>query len=313
MKIGTRGSDLALAQANVIVEAITKELKVKSEIIVIKTRGDRIIDRPLRELEGRGYFTKEIEDALLDGRIDVAVHSFKDMPSKMPEGLVVAAVTERENPCDLLIIKPEAYSDNLAHSISSPPVSGVGGKSSIIPLRRGSSVGTSSVRRSVQLKSMRPDLEIIDLRGNVPTRLRKLADGQYDAVMIAQAGVNRLRIELTQFRTTMIDPTRFVPAAGQGALVVQMREDDPHLDDLRAILHHETTGQATSLERKVMDRFGGGCGLPLGVYARSTGIDWEIHGFWGGDPEQPVWGSVRGFSDDNLVEALFCKLHVLNK
>ena len=313
MKIGTRGSDLALAQANVIVEAITDKLDVTPEVIVIKTRGDRIIDRPLRELERWGFFTKEIEDALLDGRIDAAVHSFKDMPSKMPEGLVVAAVTERENPGDLLIIKPEAYSDNLAHSISSPPVSGVGEKSSIIHLRRGARVGTSSVRRSVQLKSMRSDLEIIDLRGNVPTRLRKLADGQYDVVMIAQAGVNRLKVDLTQFRAIMIDPTRFVPAAGQGALVVQVRENDPRLDDVAAILNHETTEQATSLERKVMDRFGGGCGLPLGVYARPTGIDWEIHGFWGGDPEQPVWASVRGFPDDNLVEKLFRKLRVSNK
>ncbi len=123
MKIGTRGSALALAQANMIVKAITDELDVIHEVIVIKTRGDRIIDRPLRELEGRGFFTKEIEEALLDGRIDAAVHSFKDMPLKAPEGLVVAAVTERENPSDLLIIRPEAYTEDIAPPFYSPPQS----------------------------------------------------------------------------------------------------------------------------------------------------------------------------------------------
>ena len=292
--IGTRGSALALAQAKTVADAITAQLGLRTELVVIKTQGDRVTDRPLRELEWRGYFTKEIEEALLTGKIDLAVHSFKDLPSKMPYGLVLAAVTEREDPGDVLICDADAD----VPPFNSPPRS----RGENIRLKEGTVVGTSAVRRAVQLKSMRPDLAIKDLRGNVPTRLKRLSEGKYDAIMLACAGINRLNPDLSKYRVTKLDPTVFIPSPGQGALAVQMREGDTRFEALHSLLHHEPTGIATSLEREVMVLFGGGCGLPLGVYARQVGEEWEIHGFWGGNPERPVWATVKGKLDDGLTE-----------
>ncbi|HEC02036.1 MAG TPA: hypothetical protein ENI81_00740, partial [Phycisphaerales bacterium] len=250
--------------------------------------------------------------ALLEEKVDLAVHSFKDLSSKSPAGLEVAAVTEREDPRDLLIIHPKAYAPDAAPPFYSPSGGRGDEESSVIPLKRGVSVGTSSVRRSAQLKNMRPDIRIKDLRGNVPTRLQKLADEQYDAIILAAAGLNRLGINPSQFNITKCNITRFVPAPGQGALAVQMRDQDPLFGKVRKLLHHEITGRATSLERKVMLRFGGGCGLPLGVLAKSVDDFWELFGFWGGDPGQPVWAHVKGSYDDDLPEILYNKLQVAN-
>lgn len=316
MKIGTRGSALALIQAETVARILSEALSIATEIVIIKTQGDRFADRPLHELEGRGYFTREIEEALLDGQIDMAVHSFKDMPLKTPAGLTLAAISVRENPSDLLIIRQEALDD-----ISPVPCfqersnGGVTAEKTDIriPLSESAVVGTSAVRRAVQLKCIRPDLVIKDLRGNVTTRLEKLKAGQYDAIFLAAAGVNRLNLSLAEFNIIRLDPTVFVPSPGQGALAIQTREDAPYTGEVHKLIHHETTGKATSLEREVMARFGGGCGLPLGVYARLVDQTWELYGFWGNDMEHPVWADVKGYYTDNLAEKLYRKLSGFSK
>lgn len=292
MTIGTRGSDLATTQTGLIAEKISQGLGIAINIEVIKTKGDIIIDRPLRELEGRGYFTKELEEALLEKRIDMAVHSFKDMPSQSPEGLVVACVSKREDPADLMIIAPESYSS-------------LGDKFS---LKQGAVVGTSAVRREAQLKAKRGDLVFKDLRGNVPTRLKKLSDGQYDAIFLASAGVKRLNIDLGEFRTVRLDPNVFVPAPGQGVLAVQMRADDPNVESVRGIIHDQDSHIATTVERDVLAKFGGGCSLPLGVYAYKENGAWHASGFWGGDRNKPRWAQVQGDDYRELGQELYSKL-----
>ena len=289
MKIGTRGSDLARFQTDMIAEKIKQSLGIEVEIEVIKTKGDIVTDRPLREIEGRGYFTKELEDALLDKRIDLAVHSFKDMPSQNPEGLVVACVSEREDPADLLIVKKDSYKPDRGE----------------IPLSENAVVGTSAVRRETQIKAIRNDLNIKDLRGNVPTRLRKLSEGLYDAIFLASAGVKRLNIDLSDFEVVRLNPTQFVPSPGQGVLAVQMRIDDPGIEPIKSIIHNQNSYIATSIERGVMARFGGGCGLPLGAYAYSDKGFWHVYGFWGGIEGKPKWANVSGMDTSELAERLY--------
>jgi hydroxymethylbilane synthase len=279
--IGTRGSDLAVVQAELVAEALRDGLGVETELRVIRTAGDRITDRPFREIEGVGVFTREIEDALLAGSIHLAVHSQKDMPLTSLPGLSVAAVSRREDPGDMLIIRRGAYSESIGTPIN-------------IPLRPGATVGTSSARRESQLLAIRPDLKILELRGNVPTRLEKLGEGKYDAILLAVAGIKRLGLELNEFWSQALEPTQFVPAPGQGALAIQLRSDSPLKEPVRQMLHDINTDRAVTWERGVLRQFGGGCGLPLGVYARWTTERWELFGFWGGDPEHPVWTTVKG-------------------
>lgn len=292
MKIGTRGSTLALAQTKMIADILIRELGIQPEIVTIRTQGDRFTDQPFREFTGRGYFTLELEEALLCGQIDAAVHSFKDMPPEAPEGLSVAAVSEREDPADLLIVRPEAFAPGVQE----------------IPLNQGVVVGTSAVRRATQLKHLRRDIQIKDLRGNLPTRLYKLTEGQYDAIFLASAGVNLLKLDLSEFNVVRLDPTTFIPSPGQGALAVQMREGHRLFSEVQRILHHETTWQATRLERDVMGLFGGGYGLMLGVYAHYSDNNWRLYGYWGGTDDQPVWTDVEGDLKDNLAEQLHRKL-----
>ncbi|MEE9553973.1 MAG: hydroxymethylbilane synthase [candidate division Zixibacteria bacterium] len=289
MKIGTRGSDLATTQTGTVAKAISDRLGIEIKQVLIKTKGDIITDRPLRELEGRGYFTKELEEALLDGRIDLAVHSFKDMPSECPDGLVVAAISKREDPADLIIIDKDAYQPD----------------SDTIPVKQKAVVGTSAVRRERQIRAIRSDLEIKDLRGNVPTRLRKLAEGQYDAIFLASAGVRRLGLDLSAFEVARLDPLRFVPSPGQGALAIQMRSDDKIIDSVREIIHDREAADATRIERDVMALFGGGCGLPLGVYAWRKDDLWHARGFWGGDTENYIWEQVEGDNPERLGNRLY--------
>jgi len=291
MKIGTRGSKLALVQATAVAALIEQGLGVTPEITIIKTQGDRITDRPFSDMDGRGFFTKEIEEALLLHEIDLAVHSFKDVPSVSPEGLVIVAVTEREDPADLLIIRPEAFKEGLE-----------------IPLKLGVSVGTSAVRRSVQLKALRPDIEIKSLRGNVTTRLQKLRDRNFDAIFLAAAGVNRLGISIDDLFIERLSPTIFIPSPGQGALAIQMRADDVKYHQIRSLLHHKNTGEATTIEREIMARFGGGCGLPLGVYAYREKNEWNLHGFWGESGDHPTWAEVKGDRTSELVSEFYRKL-----
>jgi hydroxymethylbilane synthase len=292
MRIGTRGSELAMFQAKWVAEALRLATGILPEISVIVTTGDRVTDRPLREIEGRGYFTKEIEEALLNRSVDLAVHSFKDMPSLSPDGLEVAAVSSREDPADLLIIRPEAYAP----------------RERDIPVCRGAIVGTSAVRRETQLRAFRKDVINRDLRGNVPTRITKLANGQYDAIFLASAGVRRLKLDLSGFQVVRLDPEKFIPSPGQGALAIQMRSGDDRMPLVHSALHDDVTRTATSIERAVQAQFGGGCGLPLGAYALKQDSQWHVHGFWGGDPAEPLWADCIGDNPDQLASELFAKL-----
>jgi len=287
--IGTRGSDLARFQANWVAARITAKLGIIPEVRIISTQGDRVIDRPLRELEGRGYFTKEIEEALLNRSVDMAVHSFKDMPSRAPDGLAVAAVSEREDPADLLIIRPIAY-DELAGDI---------------PIRPGAVVGTSAVRREAQLRALRPDLCSKDLRGNVPTRVTKLMRGDYDAIFLASAGVRRLGLDLSELATVRLDPARFVPSPGQGALAIQMREDDSQFAAIHKALNDPLSETATSIERRLQGLFGGGCSLPLGAFARMEAGIWRMSGFWANEEGRALTAEVSGANAEGLAGQLF--------
>jgi hydroxymethylbilane synthase len=294
MIIGTRGSDLATTQTSTVADKISSKLGIEVELEIIKTRGDMITDRPLRELEGRGYFTRELEEALLSGKIDLAVHSFKDMPSESPRGLTIAAVSEREDPADLLIINKGSFIPEMEE----------------IPLSREAIVGTSAVRRETQIKAKRPDLTVKDLRGNVPTRLRKLSEGQYDAIFLASAGVRRLSLDLSVFQVLRFEPEVFVPSPGQGALAVQMRTNDPELEKVKGAVHDRDTFTATSIERDVLARFGGGCSLPLGAYSFFDGGIWRAYGFWGGDAENPRWAEVADADPSKLGGKLYEALNV---
>ncbi len=242
--IGSRGSHLALWQARHIAARL-EALGAAARIEIIKTTGDKITDVALAkvgEASGlKGVFTKEIEEALLDGRIDLAVHSLKDLPTELPPGLMLSAVPEREDPRDALVGKPLAE------------------------LEPGDRVGTSSLRRAAQLRFLQPGLDIQDIRGNVETRLRKLDEGGYDAILLACAGLHRL--ELSDRITEALEPDVMAPAVGQGALGIEIRDDDAETAALMLRLEHRETRLAVEAERALLDALGGGCQVPLGAHA----------------------------------------------
>ncbi len=246
--IGSRGSDLALWQANHILRKVQK-LGLTAELKIITTQGDAIQDLSFDKLEGKGFFTKEIEDALLKKEIDLAVHSHKDLPTTSPEGLKIAAVSEREDAAELVLIRKECVD--------------IGQK---FAFKKNAIVGTSSARRKSQLLAFRNDIKIEDLRGNVPTRIQKLRDKKYDAIMLAAAGVERLHIDLSEFKVVRLDPKEFIPAPAQGVLGLQIREDDHELFEYINKLNSEKVEDIIGVERKVLNLFDGGCQLPLGVY-----------------------------------------------
>jgi hydroxymethylbilane synthase len=257
--IGSRGSDLALWQAHFVKDALEQE---GHEIVIkiIKTRGDQIQHLSFDKMEGKGFFTKEIEEALLAKEIDLAVHSHKDLETTNPVGLTIGAVSYRENPSDLLIMHPAAFQAG-AH----------------LNLKEQAIVGTSSARRQTQLLRFREDLTINDLRGNVPTRIEKLRKGNYDAIVLAQAGVTRLKIDLSAFKTVELDPVEFVPAPAQGVLGLQIREEDTELQSALSVLHDEEVEKMIDIERGVMRQLNGGCQLPLGVYAQRNTTGWDVY------------------------------------
>lgn len=249
VRIATRGSDLALWQAR-HVQQLLGEIGLASELVIIKTQGDRIQDLSLDKLEGKGFFTKEIEEALLNGTADLAVHSHKDLPTEQPDGLVIAAVSDREDPSELLIIRKEAVDPAMKFQ-----------------LKRHATVGTSSARRKCQLLAFRPDVVLKDLRGNVPTRIRKLHDGLYDAILIASAGVERLALDLSEFNVEKLDPREFIPAPAQGVLALQVRQRDTALREKIGALSNDAVARTIGLERTVLNLFQGGCQMPVGVFA----------------------------------------------
>lgn len=264
--LGTRGSELALAQSNWVAARLRGAhpgLDVALEIF--STAGDRILDRPLPAIGGKGLFTRELEEALLDGRIDGAVHSLKDLPTENPPGLAIGAVPRRENPADVLVTR-------------------FGGGLESLPA--GAVVGTSSPRRRAQLARLRPDLRFTDLRGNVPTRLRRVREGAVDATVLAAAGLSRLGL-LDGLDARAMPPELMLCAPGQGALALQIRADDQRMAALAAALHDPATANAVAAERAVLARLGVGCSAPLGAFARAGDSAFILDACLGGDDGRP--------------------------
>jgi len=247
IKIATRKSILALWQSEHIKARIeSKHNDIKVELIGMKTKGDVILDTPLAKIGGKGLFTKELEDSMLKGETDIAVHSLKDVPVVFPEGLKLAAICSREDTRDAMISEKFAKFSDLPH---------------------GAKVGTTSLRRKMQLLIMRPDLEIISLRGNVQTRLRKLKEGEFDAIILAMAGINRLNIKAEVAHIYTFGFNEMIPAMGQGALGVEARDEKKILDEI-SFLNDENAVIETTIERDFVSVLEGGCQVPIGISAR---------------------------------------------
>lgn len=248
LKLGTRGSELALWQAEWVKSALARA-RVTAELEIIKTQGDTDVDRPLHLLEGKGFFTKEIEQALIEGRIDVAVHSLKDLPTALPDGLALGAVPPRADPVDVLVTR-------------------AAGVASLAGLGSGVRIGTSSLRRTAQIRYLRADLDIVPLRGNVPTRVRKVQEGRdgLEAALLAHAGLERLGLAGHGAR---LDPLEVMPAPGQGALGLEVREDDRKARAALAPLEDAASSRAVTAERSLLAALEGGCQAPVAAYCGS--------------------------------------------
>ncbi|SMX45005.1 Porphobilinogen deaminase [Actibacterium lipolyticum] len=258
LKIGTRGSPLALAQANETRDRLAAAFDLPHEafqIVVIKTTGDKIIDRPLKEIGGKGLFTKEIEEAMLSGDIDIAVHSMKDMPVEQPGGLVLDCYLPREDVRDAFV------SANVAR---------------LADLAQGATVGTSSLRRRAQLLNYRPDLNVVEFRGNVQTRLKKLADGVAEATFLAMAGLNRLG--MSEVAKSAIEVEEMLPAVAQGAIGIERRGDDARVAKMLDAIHHTETGQRLAAERAFLAGLDGSCETPIGGLATLDGGTLHLKG-----------------------------------
>lgn len=288
--IGTRGSALAMWQANHIKDRLA-DVGIEADLKVIKTQGDIIQHLRLDKLEGKGFFTKELEEELLSGTIDLAVHSHKDLPTVNPPGLIIAAVSERENPAELLIVLKDCV--DIKKRLS---------------LKHNATVGTSSNRRKAQLLSLRPDLEFDDLRGNLQTRIQKLRDENYDAIVLAKAGIERIEMDLSEFHVEEIPPVEIIPAPAQGVLAIQIRESDQELFQTLQAIHDAAVAEVIAVERKVLNLFDAGCHAPLGCYCRKV------------DNKYEAWTSVADTSDefpdrlyiqrdttDGMAEEIFAK------
>ena len=257
-RIGTRGSPLALAQAHETRDRLSRAFDLPEDafrIVVIKTTGDRVLDRPLKEIGGKGLFTKEIEEAMLAGEIDIAVHSMKDMPVEQPEGLTLDCYLPREDARDAFV----------SHN---------GG--SLAGLAPGTRVGTSSLRRKAQLLNRRPDLEVVEFRGNVQTRLKKLADGVAACTFLAMAGLNRLG--MSHVASSAIEPEEMLPAVAQGAIGIERRENDGRAADMLAEIHDTLTGQRLATERAFLAALDGSCETPIAGLAEIDGDSLTLRG-----------------------------------
>lgn len=243
--IGTRGSKLALWQTEFVKKKLVEIFpEVEFEIKIIKTKGDKILDSPLSKIGDKGIFTREIEIELLNGEIDLAVHSLKDLPTKLPDGLTIGAVTEREDARDVLISK-----DNL----------------SLYNLPQNAVIATGSLRRRAQLLHFRPDFKFVDLRGNIDTRFKKFDESNWDGMVLAFAGVNRMNY--TNKISQLIPTDLILPAVGQGAIAIEVREDDHKILDMIEKINHKETELATKAERALLKRLEGGCQIPIGAFA----------------------------------------------
>lgn len=252
--IGTRGSKLALWQAYYTQDKL-KEIGVDSELKIIKTQGDKIQHLGFDKMEGKGFFTKEIEDALLQDEIDIAVHSMKDMPTTQPDGLCLAGVSYRADSADVLVINK-----------------GVADEGQTLQIPQNGIVGTSSARRKALISAVREDITLKDIRGNVPTRLQKLKEGQFDAILLAMAGIERLELDMSDFVVIRLNPKEFIPAPAQGVLTWQTKSDNKEIRRIVKKLHQPSVLKCTNVERKVLKMLNGGCQLPLGVYCERDSL-----------------------------------------
>ena len=283
LRIGTRGSPLALWQARAVQAALAAAHKVGAEeieIVTIRTSGDQVRDRSLAELGGKGLFTKEIEEALIDGRVDVAVHSAKDVPTFLPDGLMLAACLPRADVRDALIAP---------------------GFRTLDALPKGAVVGTASVRRSALLKSLRPDIETVLLRGNVETRLRKVEAGDMQATLLAFAGLIRLGLEA--HATEVFETERFLPACGQGTVAIEIRKDDGRTTAQVAAIDHGETSRALAAERAMLAVLDGSCRTPIAGYAIIDGASLNLRGLVISPDGKHVW-TVRGEGPASEAEAI---------
>ncbi len=292
MKIGTRGSRLALWQAH-FVQAQLREHGIGSELEIIKTQGDKIQHLGFDKLEGKGFFTKEIEDALLDGRIDCAVHSLKDLPTNHPDGLVLAALSYRASVEDVILVHQD-------RAVTGQP----------FQLAPGATVGTSSNRRKALLHDLHPSVLPVDIRGNVPTRMKNALSGELDAVVLAAAGLERLELDLSGLVVVRPSPREFVPAPGQGVMAMQTRESDMEMRKKLSLLHHPVVGECTNVERTVLNLMEGGCSMPLGVYCEKDQLGnyhvWATYAASATDPlyRVQVSQSTRAGLPEAVVEQL---------
>lgn len=286
IRIGTRGSDLALWQARRVASLLEERTGVACELVVIHTAGDRDRSRALHELGGSGFFTKELQNALLSRQVDLVVHSLKDLPTVEPEGLALGAVCLREDPAELLLARPSAAGDGP------------------LGLAAGSVVGTSSLRRTAQLLAHQPDLQIRALRGNVPTRVRRLREGEYDAIVLAYAGVHRLGLDLSGLSVRKLPLEVLLPAPAQGALGVEVRADDQVALELAAAIHEPLLAREVEAERRVLVGLGGGCHIPLGAYCRKQDGSFHLRTALGTlTPELKLHSLVRAEAREATPEA----------
>jgi hydroxymethylbilane synthase len=293
--IGTRGSELALWQAEFIKAELRRISSRPVTLKIIKTQGDKIDHMSFDKMEGKGFFTKEIEDALLAGSIHLAVHSLKDLMTITPPGLALGAVGFREDSREAILIRKES------HDPARP-----------LEIKQGGVIGSSSVRRQCQIASISPELELKDLRGNVPTRVRKLREGQYDAIVIAYAGLRRLGLDLSDLEVKIQEKEDFLPAPGQGILGIQTREADKEINAIAGQLDDPTIRIQARLERGLLARFEGGCQLPLGTYSDISGDEYTLMAVLG-EQSSGKWSglrraSVTGSNIDKIVEDTYKKL-----
>jgi len=274
--IGTRGSQLALWQAH-YTKASLEKLGHNVTLQIIKTQGDKIQNVTFNKLEGKGFFTKELEDSLLGGDIDLAVHSYKDLPTTFPEGLTITANSYREDPTDWLIINKNAFDKNALFS-----------------LKHNAVVGTSSPRRASQLLHFREDLTIHAIRGNVPTRVKKVEEDGIDAVVLAAAGLTRLDLDLSDYEVVELPPHFFIPAPAQGVLAFQIRETDTELKEIIAQIHDEEVAESLHIERSILQKLEGGCQQPIGIFTKKEN---DFYHLW------ITHGTTRKDADDTIQKA----------
>jgi hydroxymethylbilane synthase len=260
LRLGTRGSELALYQANAVAAQLRAKTGVECDIVVIRTSGDRLAEATLTQIGGKRLFVKEIEDALLAGEIDLAVHSSKDMPVVLPEGLAIGGVLPREDPRDAVVLPANGGTLSFEALVS---------RLGVTPR-----IGTSSVRRTAQLARLFPGATFLPIRGNLGTRLRKLDEGQYDAIVLASAGL--IRLEHRDRISTVLPVTGCIPAPGQGIIAIEIRSDDPRAAGAVAVIDDARARAALEAERAVVSRLGGGCQMPIGVHAEIVNSEMSL-------------------------------------